>query len=181
MASDSAAALQVGHDRAQQDGTADRGEGILGSHQNCRRRPAADALKGGQNLGQHVAPLGRARRADAVLVGQQRAQPLLGAVARRLKLLDLLAGVDQRLVERGAVLVERVDLALEFGLALVGHRDVAGDRFEFGLAGSRDRLAPGTVSAAAATVKPAASAHTAIDMARPGFIANRGVPVFRST
>ena len=45
------------------------------------------------------------------------------------------AGIDQRLVEGGAVLVEGVDLLAQLRLALPGDGDVAGDGVELGLAG----------------------------------------------
>ncbi len=50
-----------------------------------------------------------------------------------LELLHRLVAVDQRLIERRAVLVERFDLAAKVRLALVGQLDVVGDGVEFGL------------------------------------------------
>ena len=46
--------------------------------------------------------------------------------------LDALVGVEEGLVEGGAVLVEGLDLGLEFGHALVAEGDAALDRGEFG-------------------------------------------------
>ncbi len=77
----------------------------------------------------------RSEFAQLVLVGRQRTQAALGPVAGGLQLLHLARCVEQRLVERGAVLVDGVDLVGEFGAPLVAEREVAGDGVEFGLAG----------------------------------------------
>ncbi len=88
----------------------------------------------GQHLGQHLAALAK-RGAQRVLLAHQRGKAPFGAVAGGLQLLHLLAGIDQRLVEGGAVLVEGVDFLGELRPPLDGKRDVAGDRIELGLAG----------------------------------------------
>src|SRR5262249_20812440 len=68
------------------------------------------------------------------LIGGERLDPALRLVDRSLEVLRPLAGIDERLVEGGAVLVERIDLLAELRLALLGKRDVAGDRIELGFA-----------------------------------------------
>ena len=120
---------QVGNHGAEQHGAADRGERVFWSHHHRRRRPVAHPLKRGEHLGEHVPAL-EERGMQGRLVGGERLDPALGQVDRRLEVLDPLAGVDQGLVERRPVLVERVDLLAEFRLALLRQVDVAGDRVE---------------------------------------------------
>ena len=75
-------------------------------------RPARRAVRASE--ARSAASFWRARRAGA------RCPAICG-----LEVLDPLAGLDQRLVERRAVLVERVDLGAELGVALLGEGDVA--------------------------------------------------------
>ncbi len=98
--------MQVGHHGAEKDGAADRGKGVLGAHENRGRRVAAHALKRRQYIGQNLATLVQRGAQHLSSLVDQRLQALFGAVAGRLELLNLIGGVDQRLVEGGAVLVE---------------------------------------------------------------------------
>ena len=47
---------EVGHHGAEQDRAPDRGEGVLGPHQQGGRRTEAHALESAQNLGEDAAP-----------------------------------------------------------------------------------------------------------------------------
>ena len=106
---------------------------VLGPHQQGRRRAPPGALQGGQ----HLDDLGAARierSADLLLAGIERAQPRLGIADPGLDAAHLGCDVDQLLIELAAVLTDRGDLGLQFGLRFRGALLLRAGGFEFLLA-----------------------------------------------
>ncbi|MEY9281844.1 hypothetical protein ABIA03_003036 [Bradyrhizobium yuanmingense] len=88
---------------------------ILGPHQQRRRRAPAGALQGRQHL-DDVGTARIQRSAHLLLAAVQRSQPRFGLVDLGFHGAHIGGGVDQLLIELGAVLAERGDLGLQLGL-----------------------------------------------------------------
>jgi hypothetical protein len=157
---------QVGHHGPEKDGAPHRRQRVLGPHEHRRRRPVADPLQRGQHLGQDRPPLDAAMPSAPSSLPAQRREAPLGRGDLLLQVLDPPAGVEERLGEGGAVLVERLDLRPELGRGARGETAMSPS---IACSSARRALASGPAvpascprAAGACAASPAASAAASI-------------------